>query len=113
MKTHIDNKFPKRQRLHLKKDFARILKYGKKTENQYYKIYFMKNYLSYSRLGIIIPRKYGKAVKRNYAKRVVREIFRFYKNFFTSTYDIVVYIKPENIELKIFTQKKRLCLNFS
>ena len=32
-----------------------------------------------SRLGIVAPRRLGKAVRRNHSKRQVREFFRHYK----------------------------------
>ncbi len=32
-----------------------------------------------SRLGIVAPRRLGKAVRRNYSKRRVRELFRYNK----------------------------------
>ena len=53
----------------------------------------MKNSLERTRLGITATRKMGKAVKRNRARRLVREVFRKNKSRIPSSLDIVVNVK--------------------
>lgn len=46
-----------------------------------------------TRFGIITSRKVGNAVKRNYAKRVFREIFRLNQNLLPISYDFLVVVR--------------------
>jgi ribonuclease P protein component len=48
------------------------------------------NGLNQSRLGIVVTRRFGNAVKRNRFKRLVRESFRLSSPHFKSHYNIVV-----------------------
>ena len=52
-------------------------------------LYYKKNNLNNSRLGIAVSKKFGKAVRRNSFKRQVRENFRK-SNFKYSNYDVLV-----------------------
>ena len=52
-------------------------------------LYYKKNDLNNSRLGIAVSKKFGKAVRRNSFKRQVREVFRK-STFKNSTYDVLV-----------------------
>ena len=49
-----------------------------------------------SRLGIVAPRRLGKAVRRNYAKRQVREFFRHNKP--AAELDLVVLPRREFLD---------------
>lgn len=65
----------------------------------YLKIHFKPNGLEHSRLGLIVSKKISKrANKRNYMKRVLRELFRQTQNKWVG-HDIIVrvhkYFAPE------------------
>jgi len=49
--------------------------------------------LDYSRIGITVTKKYGKAHKRNRMKRLVREFFRLNKPLFKQGYDFLIIVK--------------------
>ena len=49
--------------------------------------------LSPSRLGLITSRRVGKAVKRNYGKRIFRELFRQYSSDLPQGSDLVVVLR--------------------
>ncbi|KLO20806.1 ribonuclease P [Marinitoga sp. 1197] len=81
--------FKKKERIHFKKDFDRVFSCGKRHIDKYFVIVYTKNNLNFSRIGITIKRKFGKAYKRNRLKRYIREIYRKNKSLFPQDYDIV------------------------
>jgi ribonuclease P protein component len=53
----------------------------------------LRNNLNYSRIGITVTKKYGKAHKRNRMKRILREFFRLNKPLFGKGYDFLLIVK--------------------
>ena len=70
------NTFPRDFRIRRNKDFQVILKAGKKRVERHFVIFVRSNGLNHPRLGVAVGKKFGKAVDRNRAKRIVREVFR-------------------------------------
>ncbi len=52
-----------------------------------------KNGAPYSRLGITVPKRVGKAVRRNRIKRLVREFFRRNRHTLAESWDINIIAK--------------------
>ncbi len=95
------NKFTKKQRLLKKKEFDEVFSIKNSASDQNVIIYIKFNTLQYNRLGIVIGKKVGNAVKRNRFKRIVREGFRIIDFMLDCTFDMVVLPrKPLNAELK-------------
>lgn len=67
--------FPKSLRLLSRRHFKQILGGGARLSGQ---AILFRHYIGKgpSRIGITVSAKYGKAIKRNYFKRLVREVFR-------------------------------------
>lgn len=57
--------------------FSKVFKYGRYVSNEFLTLYALKNYnrKAPAKLGISVSPKNGGAVKRNRAKRVIREAF--------------------------------------
>jgi len=71
-------------------DFRKVYKHGKSFANKYLVIYILKNKSDYSRVGISVSKKVGKAIVRNKVKRRIRESFRLdVDKKIKSGYDIV------------------------
>jgi len=85
----VDQTFRKKERLRLRKDFDRVFKEGKVVQNDYLVMLYRKNGLGYSRIGIVVKRRFGKAHDRNRIKRWIREIYRRWKMEFPEGYDYV------------------------
>ena len=85
----MDQTFRKRERLRLRKDFDKVFAEGKVVQNDYLVMLYRKNGLGYSRIGIVVKRRFGKAHDRNKIKRWIREIYRRWKNEFPKGYDYV------------------------
>jgi ribonuclease P protein component len=70
-------------------EFVRIYKRGRFFAGRYIVIYVLKNSLGAKRIGITANKKVGKSVKRNRAKRLIRESYRVYEDFIPDGLDIV------------------------
>lgn len=71
-----------------------ILKKGTFYNSKLLCIYIIKNNRNTNRLGIIVSKKIGKAVKRNMVKRKIREVYRKYS--LISGYDVLIMWKNKN-----------------
>lgn len=60
-------------------------------------LYYCPNSVGFARFAVAISKKYGSAVARNYAKRVVREIYREHKHLVEPCYDIVFVVYPHQL----------------
>jgi len=60
------------------------------------KIVIRSNNLDRNRFAPALIKKYGNSVKRNYAKRAAREVYRNMKENFPSGYDIIFVMYPGN-----------------
>ncbi len=58
------------------KIFLLLYKKGKPIISKWLVIYIRKNNLPYNRLGITAGKKVGNAVRRNRAKRIIRQVYR-------------------------------------
>lgn len=97
----------KKYRLKKSHDIEKVVKSKKSVGNKYYAIYYMPNELPYPQIAISISRKFGNAVKRNYHKRVVREIMReFLKEI--PNYAILIVVKKMAEELSFQEKKEQI-----
>ena len=70
--------------------FRRLYGRGKSAVNPCLALYCRRNNLGYSRLGLTVGVKLGKAVVRNRTRRRIREAYRVNEARFVPGYDIVV-----------------------
>ncbi len=69
--------YTKELRLNKADDFSSVFILRKTRNGQWLKIHYKANGLAHSRLGLIVSKKnHKRANKRNYIKRVIRELFR-------------------------------------
>lgn len=91
--------FPKQERLLKKWEFQRVYSENKKYAGSYLIIHILP-YQSSRKAGIIVHRKIGNAVKRNRAKRLIREAYRLNKHLLPNNLHIVITARPEINGLK-------------
>ena len=70
--------------------FRRLYGRGKSAVNPCLALYCRRNNLGYSRLGLTVGVKLGKAVVRNRTRRRIREAYRLHEHQFLPDYDLVV-----------------------
>jgi len=75
--------------LRKKKDFDRLYNRGKSVGSKYVVLFFIKNDFSYTRRAFLASKKVGNSVKRNRARRLMKESYRIYKDDIKEGYDIL------------------------
>ncbi|MGE4275925.1 MAG: ribonuclease P protein component [Lawsonibacter sp.] len=78
-------------------EFRRLYNKGKSAVSPYFAIYCRKTGRPNSRLGITAGVKLGNAVKRNFVRRRIRELYRTNEKTFLPGYDIVVVARTRAI----------------
>jgi ribonuclease P protein component len=68
--------FGKNRRLRRRAEFQKVFDSGQRIRGRFLTLLVAKSEASRTRLGIVASRKLGDAVRRNRAKRLIREIFR-------------------------------------
>ena len=64
-----------------------------------YSYVYKKNNELFNKLGIAVSRKQGKAVKRNYIKRLIRENYKNYEDSIKKGYSFLIILnKKKSIE---------------
>lgn len=71
-------------------EFRRLYSKGKSAVSPYFVIYCRKTRRPVSRLGITTGVKLGNAVKRNRARRRIRELYRTHEAELLPSYDVVI-----------------------
>ena len=97
--------FKKSERLSEKKEFDSVFAGKKKSSDGNLVLYVLPNVLGFSRLGIVVSKRFGNAPRRNKFKRLIREIFRLNKDALPRGIDIVV-IPARSILLEFDSLKK-------
>lgn len=93
-----DLRFRPRQRLRLRRDFARVFARRCRAENEWLAVCAAPNGLSFARFGLSTSRRVGDAVRRNRVKRRLRDAFRTRGDEIPAGFDYVCMPKAAAIE---------------
>ena len=74
-----DERFRPEERIRRRAEYVAVYDRGRKVGGRLMTVFLLENGQGRPRLGIAATRKYGSAVQRNRAKRLVREVFRRHK----------------------------------
>lgn len=76
--------------LKLNNGFRRVYSRGKSAAGGYVVVYMLKNNRSDKRLGLTVGKSFGKAVRRNRIKRLMRESYRSMEQALPDGFDYVL-----------------------
>lgn len=96
----------RKYRLKKNREFQRVYRHGSSIANQYLVLYFVENGLNYNRVGFSISKKLGKAVRRNYLKRLLSELYYHQMKKVIPGYDLVFIVrnKAKEGDLTLFQE---------
>ncbi len=100
------------ERLKKPREFSNVYKNGEKWVGEYVVLLYVKNNLPYSRIGIVVSKKVGRAVVRNKIKRRLREIVRLNKEMIPEGLDIVIIAKTRARDTDFWGLKEDLLKGF-
>ena len=80
-------------------DFKRIIDMNNCVKNNVFIIHSGSNNLDRYRFGISVSKKIGKAVTRNYYKRIVRNIVDNHKKLYSKGKDYIIILRKACIEM--------------
>lgn len=74
-------------------EFSSVFDFKDRLRCQYFVLHYKPSDLPHLRLGLVVGKKIHKsAVKRNYMRRVMRELFRSHPSRMLLSYDLVIRI---------------------
>ena len=98
--------------LRRKEDFSQIYNRGKSVGERYVVLFYRKNNLSYNRTAFLASKKVGDSVKRNRARRLLKESFRSIGLELPVGYDFIIIARNTIIHAKCQQVKKSLEMAF-
>ena len=97
----------KKEVLRKKEDFNRVYKKGKSVGDRFVVVFCLKNGLEYNRISYLASKKVGNSVRRNRARRLMRESMRHIENV-KQGYDIIVIARNTINDRKCADVKKSI-----
>ena len=100
----------KENRIKKNEEIAKIVLGKQKVKSDYFFIYYQKNE-NITRVAVSVSKKIGNSVKRNHAKRIIRELVRPNLNKFNPV-NLVVVVKKDLRDVDFFklTEEMFRCL---
>ncbi len=98
----------KKNVLRKKSDFSNIYNKGKSIGDKYVVLFYKTNNISYNRTAFLASKKVGNAVKRNRARRLMKESYRLSEIELKDGYDFIIIARTTIDKAKCKDVKKSL-----
>jgi ribonuclease P protein component len=80
---------PREERIRKRSEFDRVFKEGRRLHEQPVYARYVQNALPFTRIGVAVPNRLGKAAKRNRVRRMIKEAYRLHKHEMPAGLDII------------------------
>jgi len=100
-------RFRPHERIRRREEFQRVYNEGRRIGGRYGTFFLLSTGGPAGRLGIAATRKFGPAVARNRAKRLIRDVFR--RNKIAPGFDLVVIPKRALLEAGLSAFEAEFC----
>jgi ribonuclease P protein component len=87
-------RFPRKEKLKGRNEIREVFSRKNSVFCSGARLFTLRNGLQYNRIAFTFSRKFGKAVERNYSRRLSREVYRQLKNELREGYDLVLLVYP-------------------
>lgn len=94
--------------LRKKSDFTAIYNKGKSVGDRYVVVFYRRNGLPERRIAFLASKKVGNAVKRNRARRLMKESYRQISDNLAEGYDFIFIARNTIVEKKCADVKKSM-----
>ena len=94
METGPSFRFPRKEKLKGRDEIREVFNRKKGFSCAGARLLTLRNGLQYNRIAFTFSRKFGKAVERNYSRRLSREVYRQLRNELRKGYDLVLLVYP-------------------
>ena len=91
-------------------DFNAVYNRGRSVGDKYVVVIYLKNDLDHNRTGFLASKKVGNSVRRNRARRLIKESYRRFRDDIPTGYDIVI-IARNTITDRSFSEVDRSLRN--
>ena len=71
-------------------DFDNVYKRGRSVGDKYVVVFYIKNHRDMNRTCFLASKKVGNSVRRNRARRLMRESYRLFKDRIPAGYDVII-----------------------
>ena len=90
----------RKERLKKGSQISGVFKSPNSVKNSCIKIFYCRNGLEWNRIAVTYKRGYGNAVERNRTKRLVKEIYRNYKDKISVGHDFIFLVFKKDISYR-------------